>query len=123
MHSQAICPSQNVLAISRPENVVVIENHASSVLIRLAKDNFSSRQKSFFIRYLAAEGYIPEYYQRFVDHDEEFSSCLKWRIDNSLESRRAPAQRKALRDLLRVLFCVTLLWLALLGFVFLHGPW
>src|SRR5258708_19436005 len=42
------------------DNLVLVENRPDGVVIRATRDNFSEARKSFFIRELAAEGFIPD---------------------------------------------------------------
>jgi hypothetical protein len=121
MRAEPIVPKQVELSLSQFNNQVRIENYADSVCIRAARDNLSSRQKLFFIRYFAAEGYIPAHYQWFGDPDAGCFSGLTWTVDNAWLAPADEAQRAALRQIARVLSCATLLWLALMSFAFLRA--
>jgi|SRR6516165_10449651 hypothetical protein len=123
MRAEATFPKRVELSFSRPENQFLIENHADGVRIQAARDNLSAQQKLFFVRYLAAEGYIPERYQWFADPQSGAYSGLEWNVDNSWLARTDEAQRRALRQIVRVLWCATLLWLALMSFAFVRDRW
>ena len=121
MRTKAAFPERVELSIAHPDNLVSIENHEDSVVIRAVRDNFSPREKSFFIRYLAAEGYIPASYQWFADPESECSSRLSWLVD----SAKLPAHhshKKALRQILCLIGWVSLVWLVLMIFAFAHAP-
>jgi hypothetical protein len=107
------------LCIVHPQNRLLIENHAGSIVIRAAQDNFSLREKTFFIRYLAAEGYIPQRYEWFADAETVPFSGLTWLVDSSWLKQSEP-QRTALRQIVRLIFGALLFWLALMTLAFLH---
>src|SRR5262245_19311382 len=44
----------------RPKNILRVELNDAGVLILAARDNFSDQDKAFFIRRLAAEGFIDD---------------------------------------------------------------
>ena len=105
----------------RPDNRVSLEYQGERVVIRTMRDNFSLRDKSFFIRYLAAEGFIPETYQWFAEADSEWSSSVTWTVDDA-KLRSGHSSNKALRQILGLVGCVALGWLLLMIFAFVHAP-
>ena len=123
VRAEIVIPERVELSISRPENLLLIENHANEVVIRAARDNFSSRQKSFFIRYLAAEGYIPEKYQSVVSSQSGVEPRVKWLIDDSWIECPGGPNRKALRQILGLIGYAGLLWAAMMTLVVLHSPY
>jgi hypothetical protein len=60
MRTQIAVPERFELHIPDLDNHVRSENSASGVLISATRDNLSDQRKTFFIRPLAAEGYIPK---------------------------------------------------------------
>ena len=102
-----------------PRNLVVIERDGESVLIRAAQDNFSARRKAFLIRQLAAEGYIPDEYERFTE--EAPVEGLTWVIDRSLLFIGAEARKRTGRIMRRVIAGGCLLWLLELTLAFWWG--
>jgi len=120
MRAEATFPKRVELSLSRPENQFLIENHADGVRIRAARDNLTAQQKLFLIRYLAAEGIISERYQWFADPEDCYSG-LQWSVDSSWCLSAVGSQPRALRQILRVLACATLLWAALLSFAFISA--
>ena len=109
------------LCLAHPENCLLIENHADKVVIRAATDNLSPREKTCLIRYLAAEGFIPDRYKWFADSETAYFSGLSWLVDSSRAKRLEPRQ-KALRQIVIVLLCGILVWLGLITFAFLRAP-
>jgi hypothetical protein len=104
----------------RPENVLRVEPHEAGVRIQAARDNFSARDKAFFVRYLAAEGFIPEDCRWST---EASSSCLTWETENfSLnDSHGSRAGCHARPFMIRLLACASVLWLIELTFLFFQG--
>ncbi len=99
----------------------MVENRPNSVRIRAARDNFSPRRKLLFVRHLAAEGYIPDSYQRQGERDTTCSS-LDWVVDNSLLTGPYSARSRSVRQILLTILIAGVLWLALMAFAFLHAP-
>jgi hypothetical protein len=91
-----------------PENVIVIEHHGERVIFRAAHDNFSERRKAFLIRQLAAEGYIPDRYERLTE--EEGDHGLIWVVDRSLIRMGPEATRRVSRFMQRLIMGGCLLW-------------
>jgi len=121
MRAQVNFPQQFEFAISN-SNQILVENQAEGVIIRAARNTISSREKLFIIRHLAMEGFIPERYQWFTDSEPESFSGLSWTVDDSWLKKDSAQQRKALRQILRLIFWAGLFWLALMAFAFLHAP-
>ncbi len=122
MRAEAAFPELFELSIRRPENHLLIENRADTVFIRAARDNFSPREKRFFVRYLATEGYIPPRYRWFSECEETGYSRLTWSIDGFREPPLAEVRRKAVRQVLRAILGAGLVWLALMIYAFLQAP-
>ena len=121
MNTQTLLPSLARLSTSNPKNVLVVENHGDVIRVRAARDNFTPERKACFVRYLAAEGYIPVRYERLRNLDGG-ASGLDWLVDGSVLKVPRSGRPQALRQLLRVLLCAGLLWLALMALAFLHAP-
>jgi hypothetical protein len=119
MQTRAVFPVQVELSTAHPRSLVSIENHKDNVIIRAGRDDFSSREKAFLVRYLADEGFIPERYHWLTDPDSEWSPRLTWIADRS-KSPVGASRGKALRQVLLVIGCASLIWLALMILAFLH---
>jgi hypothetical protein len=105
-----------------PENVIVIENHGDHVLINASEDNFSTRRKLFFIRHLAAEGYIPGRFERIAFAEVEDSPELIWRVDEATGRKRATRSRVSDRLMFRLFGLSLLLWLILTALAYRRVP-
>lgn len=121
MRTKTALPQKGAVTIVLRNECFSVESHPGRVVIKSARDNVSPRPKSFFIRYLAAEGYIPAAYQGFAESDLNQSSCLTWMVDQpGLRAGQSP--KKALRQILRLVGCMALVWLVLMIFAFVHAP-
>jgi hypothetical protein len=105
----------------RPDYVVRVENHAPKVLIRVIRGCLSEREKDFFVRHLAAEGFIPDCYRWFSGDYNEASSGIEWCVEdcsvkNNLKT--IVTQPRASVVMIRFLICASILWLVELTFLF-----
>src|SRR5947207_4035733 len=98
MRTGVIFPGQQRFSSAHPENLLVIENRPGAVIIQTARDNFSPRQKVYFIRYLAAEGFIPEHYQWFADAEIPHQSGVEWIVECPVANPQESAHQ-ALRQI------------------------
>jgi hypothetical protein len=97
-----------------PENFILVENDRNKARIRAAFDNFTEARKIYFIKELAAEGFIPDHYQWFSDPNADGYFGIPWIIDDSwLEVDRAGTQRTEMLCR-RMLFLACLLWVVLM---------
>ena len=119
MHARLIVYPPISFSTHNPRNLVVIEREGERVLIRAAQDNFSARRKAFLIRQLAAEGYIPDQYERFTE--DAPVEGLTWVIDRSLLFIGAEATRRTRRIMRRVIAGGCLLWLLEITLAFWWG--
>jgi hypothetical protein len=109
MRVQSI-PQKTKLFLQRPQNLIEVENSDGSVIIRAARDNFSERRKEFFVRYLAAEGFIPEDFERYP---------ITWEIDPGRVEHGSVLVQRTNRFMIRLFISALLLWLALMSLAFL----
>src|SRR5260370_38435257 len=68
---------------NEPYNLILVEQNENGVLVRAAWDNFSDRRKAFFIKEIAAEGFIPDRYQWFSNYEENGYTGIRGVIDRS----------------------------------------
>jgi hypothetical protein len=100
---------------------VRVEVSDEFVTIRATRDSFSPRRKDFFIRELAAEGFIPDRFQWSSPEDAGSPiGRLRWRVDHAWlslgQAGSASARRTAFRFLtIAVLLLSLLLELGLPG--------
>src|SRR5215469_3938174 len=81
MQTRIPLPTRFELRYRGPDNLILVENYFNEVIIRATRDNFSDRRKLFFIRHLAAEGFIPARYQRIGSLAEPLEERVTWVID------------------------------------------
>lgn len=106
----------------RPDCVLKVENHQTGVRICATRDCFSARDKEFFVRHLAAEGFIPDRYRWFSGDSGDPSSGLDWCVEDCLNySRAAVSQRRANAFMIRLLVCVSILWVVEIAFLILKN--
>lgn len=105
----------------RPENALRVENHETGVRIRATRDNFSDRDKAYFVRYLSDEGFISDRYRWSLGA----CSDIEWHIEDSCEGTKRTdlhvfaSHSRANVFMIRLLTSASLLWLIQLGFLFL----
>src|SRR5882724_3862914 len=83
MRAQLNSPKSFEFYFADQDNLILVENQTEGLLIRATRDNFSESRKTFFIRELAAEGFISETYQRFSGFGEWSSLPVRWLVDYS----------------------------------------
>ena len=90
-------------------------------VIRATRNTFNEERKLAFIRELAAEGFIADYYRWWPVIGQEHDMGVRWLVDYSwLElSEQMPARMR--RFMLRLLGVAALLWLVLMTALFLRA--
>src|SRR5258708_3668079 len=97
-------PKQFEYIHHQPENFILVENEEDGeVLIRAARNNFSQRRKTAFIREMAAEGFIPDHLQWFPETNTYGFMGVKWVVDHSWVRIHSAARRKAKRAVVTML--------------------
>jgi hypothetical protein len=119
MRAQLNSPESFEFYFPELDNLVLVENHAEGVVIRATRANFSERRKIFFIRELAAEGYIPDWYQWFSTNAGDIGLGVRWVVDYSWLKIDPRLTRQVTKFMRRLLLGVGLLWLVLMGALFL----
>src|SRR5215475_10740284 len=79
-------PEKVEMSLQNPENLILVENSGDGVVIRATRDNLSDRKKAWFIRYLAAEGFISDEFEHFRTVDWTGTS-IRWVVDQSWTRR------------------------------------
>jgi hypothetical protein len=59
MGTQMLFQERVRFSTPHPANLLWLENHGGAPVIRAMRDNFSSREKLFFLRYLPRRGTSP----------------------------------------------------------------
>jgi hypothetical protein len=101
---------------------VRVESNSDEVLLRASSRNFSEKRKIFFIRHLAAEGFIPSRFGWFAECYETGFSGIRWIVDTSWLKIHPAVTRRASKFMRALLLDVGLIWLAALGFVIFNAP-
>ena len=101
------------------DNLILVENRTDGVVIRATRNNFSEARKSFFIRELAAEGFIPDSYGWFSSSAADTFLGVRWIIDRSWVGLHPKMARRTNRYMRYLLLGVGLFWLGLMSLLFL----
>lgn len=107
--------SANVFQFSFPGlgTKVVVEEREDKVLIRATRNTFSVRHKILFLRFLAAEGFIPDRYQQISSMDaEEAQVC--WLVDYSSARGGLGNSDRSRKIIFRLLGGAVLFWLGMI---------
>jgi hypothetical protein len=94
----------------RPKNLLRVAHNSTGVWILAARDNFSARDKTVFVHYLAEEGFIPEGYRAFSAEDERRWG-LRWLVEEpGAGAKNRGKTHKADAFVIRLLGYGYLLW-------------
>jgi len=106
-----------------PDCILKVENHETGVRICATRDGFSARDKEFFVRHLAAEGFIPDRYRWFSGDCDAPSSALDWCVDycSVNDSGAAVPRPRANGFMIRLLVCASILWMVEITLLFLRS--
>jgi hypothetical protein len=121
METPLFIPRSAEFCFPRLDTLVRVEVSDESVVIRATRDTFSARRKDFFIRELAAEGFIPDRFQWSAPDDAGTSfGRIRWLVDYNWlslsEDNHARSRRMEFRFLsLAILLLSLLLELGLPG--------
>jgi len=118
MRTQIAVPERFELYIPDLDNHLLIENSEGGIVIRTTRDNLSEKRKTFFIRHLAAEGFIPDRYEWFPDPAEDGFFGVKWVADSASDDNQAGrhsllkwwTRRNAWYGFLIILWLLCLVW-------------
>ena len=117
MRTELGLPKRAEFHCRQPDNYILVQNHKDGVMIRATSDNFSEQRKAAFIRELAAEGFIPDHYQWFLDADASNYLAIKWIIDPSWLRVEKRLVGKAELICGRALLLVAIVWLVLIAMI------
>ena len=102
------------------DTLVQVEEADGDVTIRATRDTFSERRKCYFIRELAAEGFIPDSYQWFSLAHSESVRGVRWLIDISWVKLHPAVLARARHSMTILLSGSILLCVGLMIFAFMH---
>ena len=100
--------------------LIRVINRGNKVIVRATRNSFSERDKAFFIRHLAAEGFIPDEYQRYHEHKSNKELRLRWFVDEAWISADSALRCQAQRQLLCAIGVGAMIWLIAMFPVFLR---
>lgn len=119
MRAQKVAPRKFEFYFPELDNLILVENlEDGGVRIRATQDNFSDQRKSFFIRQLAAEGFIPDIFQWWNGG----GAGLTWIIDRSWLKLPAVWTRRARKFMVKLLVFGGVLWLAMMRVLYVSQP-
>jgi hypothetical protein len=119
IEGRAVPPRRTEFHLQNPENHIVVENRGERVFIRATEGNFSTRRKLFFIRHIAAEGYIPVRFERIAFEDPEDFRDLIWLVNRPTRRHRHTCSRFSDRLMFGLLGLCVLGWLVLIALTYL----
>ncbi|HWD17754.1 MAG TPA: hypothetical protein VHB20_00625 [Verrucomicrobiae bacterium] len=102
------------------DNHVLVERRDDEVVIRAARNNFSERRKSYFVRELAAEGHIPDSAAWPSPAPANGKPAIRWEIDHSWLKFNFHRMQRSSRFMQRLLLAAGATWMALVGLAFLR---
>jgi hypothetical protein len=121
----AAVASQSFSFVHRaPQNILKVESGPGRVRIRASRDNFSERDKEFFVRHLADEGFIPDHFRWAGFGENCRSSAVQWEVEfePQTDGKTAPRPGTAANAFMRRLLAGALvLWLIELATLFLFS--
>ena len=115
MKTHATEPESFEFCFPKLDTLVCVENGPDEVVIRATRATFSEEQKAYFVRELAAEGFIPVDYKWFSERSS-FSGLpvVRWLVDCSWWTLSPNAVARTRRFMIRTLVGGALLWLLLM---------
>ena len=102
------------------DTLVQVEDGDETVVIRATRHSFSERRKAFFIRQLAAEGFIPNSYQWLLSHDSPSCPGVRWLVDYSWLNPPKAVLAETHRFMVRLIVGAALFWLILMLSLFMR---
>jgi hypothetical protein len=106
----------------QPRNVLRVEHDESVARIQAARDNLSEREKEFFVRYLAAEGFLTKTSSSFAGQGPDELLKVEWYIDAApagAELSDSIGSRRARNFMVRLIVYSSLFWLVQLSVLLL----
>jgi uncharacterized pyridoxamine 5'-phosphate oxidase family protein len=118
MREQKVLPKEFEFYFPDLDNLVLVESlEDGNVRVRCTRNNLSEKRKVFFIRELAAEGFIPDNYQWFSGSSVG-SLGVTWVKDYSWVKLHAAVTRRSNRAMRILLVGSCILWLAMMRVLF-----
>jgi len=114
MRKQKFLAKEFEFYFSDLDNLILVEClDDGTVRIHQTRDNISEKRKVFFIRGLAAEGFIPDEYQWFSGTTDS-STNVQWLKDLSWLKTHYPSRSQTNRTMGALLVAGCILWMAMM---------
>jgi hypothetical protein len=120
MKTHAAEPRCHEFYFAHLDTLVQVEQVDDQVVIRATRDTFSAQRKAFFVRELAAEGFIDDRYRWFTSVGDAGTLGVRWLVDLSWLQLSPELTAATRRFVLQSLGAATVLWLVLMTMLFLH---
>jgi hypothetical protein len=122
MREQKVLPKEFEFYFPDLDNLILVETlEDGGVRIRVTRDNLEEKRKVFFIRQLAAEGFIPDNYQWFSASTAN-SLRVTWLKDYSWVKVHATVKRRANRAMCLIFAASCIFWLAMMRVMIVSVP-
>jgi hypothetical protein len=102
------------------DTLAQVEKRDGEIVIRTSRNTFSEDRRTRFIRELAAEGFIPDGYRWLASASPGAALGIRWLVDTSCFEPDRLAVARTRRFMVRLLSSAAMLWLAMIGLLFLH---
>ena len=119
MRTQVLQPKRFEFYFRDLDNLILVESSEGGVLIRTTRNNVPERRRQFFVRELAAEGYIPDRYQWLAEAGCDGLEPVRWVHDASWLEVDAIFLQENQSFARRMMICGGILWLAMMGLLLL----
>ena len=100
------------------DTLVRVEVAGDVVTVRATRDTFNEQRKASFVRELAAEGFISDFYKWFSPAGPESYLGVRWTVDYRWLVIPAYAIATARRFMLRLFAASGVCWLCLMAMLF-----
>jgi len=114
-------PRQHEFYFPDLDNLVLVENRPDGVVIRATRDNFTESRKAFFVRELAAEGFIPDSCGWFSTSEACGFLGVRWIIDRSWVGLHPRVTRRTNAAMQYLLLGGGLAWLGMMSLLLLYN--
>ena len=119
MRTQVLQPKRFEFYFRDLDNLILVESSEEGVLIRTTRHNVPERRRQFFVRELAAEGYIPDRYQWLAGAGCDGLEPVRWVHDASWLELDPIILQENQSFALRMMIFGGILWLAMMGLLLL----
>ncbi len=108
-------PRRYEFQFPRTDTLVLVEEFAGRVVVRTTRDSFSDQAKAYFLRELAAEGFIPD--------DSRWSDGrrVRWVVDTSWVQPGSILPARIRRLAIPALILAAGAWAGIVAILAVHG--